>query len=111
MAVPVVAVGSVERGQVELVDHVTDEPGQVAFGEPVAQVRGEQEGLVALCAQEGVGHSRSYLLAALIPNVLILTSLLHKADDSADTPSVPFPRRSRSAWQAIHDAGRWRCSE
>jgi hypothetical protein len=33
-------VGAVERGQVELVDHVKDEPGEVAFGQPVAQVRG-----------------------------------------------------------------------
>jgi hypothetical protein len=29
----------------------------VALGEPVAQVGREQEGLVALCAQEVVGHS------------------------------------------------------
>jgi len=36
MAVPVVAVDAVERRQVELVDHVEDEPGEVAVGEPVA---------------------------------------------------------------------------
>ena len=57
MAVPVVAVGSVEGCQVDLVDHVEDEPGQVAVGEPVAQVWREQEGLVAVAAQEVVGHS------------------------------------------------------
>jgi hypothetical protein len=45
-------VGPVERRHVELVEHVEDEPGQVALGEPVAQVGREQEGLVALCAQE-----------------------------------------------------------
>jgi hypothetical protein len=38
--------------EVELVDHVEHEPGQVAFGEPVAQVLGEQEGLVAVAAKE-----------------------------------------------------------
>jgi hypothetical protein len=36
MAVPVGTMGPIERGEVELVDHVEDEPGQVAFGEPVA---------------------------------------------------------------------------
>jgi hypothetical protein len=44
MAVPVIAVGSVERGEVELVDHVQDEPGEVALGEPVAQVGGSRNG-------------------------------------------------------------------
>jgi hypothetical protein len=63
----------VEGRQVDLADHVQDEPGEVAGWEPVAQVRGQQEGLVAVTAQEGVGHSRSYLLAALAPNALILT--------------------------------------
>ena len=38
VAVPVVAVRAVERGEVELVDDVEDEPGEVAGGEPVAQV-------------------------------------------------------------------------
>ena len=40
VAVPVVAVGSVEGGKVELVDHVEDEPGEVAGGQPIAQVGG-----------------------------------------------------------------------
>src|SRR6266702_4463476 len=34
--VPVVTVGPVERVDVQLVDHVEDEPGQVALGQPVA---------------------------------------------------------------------------
>jgi hypothetical protein len=50
MPVAVVAVRTVERGEVELVDDVEDEPVEVAFGEPVAQVGWEQKGLVALCA-------------------------------------------------------------
>jgi hypothetical protein len=43
----------------ELVDDIEDEPGEMAFGQPVAQVRGQQEGLVAVTAQEVVamGHS------------------------------------------------------
>jgi hypothetical protein len=50
MAVSVIAVRPVERGKAELVDHAEHKPGEVAFGEPVAQVRGEQEGLVAVAA-------------------------------------------------------------
>jgi hypothetical protein len=38
VAVPVVAVRSVERGEVELVHHVEEKPGQMSGGEPVAQV-------------------------------------------------------------------------
>jgi hypothetical protein len=67
MAVPVGAVGAQERNEVQLVDEVEDEPGEVAFREPVAQVRGEQEGLVAVAAAEVVGHNSSYMLASFIP--------------------------------------------
>jgi len=69
--VTVVAVGQVKGCQVELVDHVEDEPGEMILGEPVAQVRGQQEGLVALCAQEVAGHGLFYPLAALAPNALV----------------------------------------
>jgi pyrimidine deaminase RibD-like protein len=62
MAVPVITVGPVERTQVELVDHVEDEPGEVAVGQPVAQIRGQQEGLVAVAAQEVVRHALLYSL-------------------------------------------------
>jgi hypothetical protein len=41
--VPVVAVLPVEGLKVELVDHVEDELGEVAFEEPVAQVRGSRK--------------------------------------------------------------------
>jgi hypothetical protein len=44
VTVAVVAVGPVERVEVELVDDVEDEPGEVALGEPVAQVRGSRKG-------------------------------------------------------------------
>jgi hypothetical protein len=50
MPVPIVAMLPVERGEVELVDHVEDEPDKVILGEPVAQVRGQEEGLVAIAA-------------------------------------------------------------
>jgi hypothetical protein len=79
VAVPVGAVGTQERLQVELVDHVEDEPGQVALGQPVAQVGRQQERLVAAAAQEVVGHGLFYLLTAFTPNVLVLNSVLRKA--------------------------------
>jgi hypothetical protein len=65
VAVPVGPIGLEERAKVELVDHVQDEPGQVAFGEPVAQVRWEQERLVAVTGKEVVGHGRSYAVSLL----------------------------------------------
>jgi hypothetical protein len=68
MPVPVVAMRLVERRQVDPVDDVKDEPGEVAFGQPVAQVRGQQERLVAVTAKEVVGHTRFYRIAVLIPN-------------------------------------------
>jgi hypothetical protein len=56
MAVPVGAVGTQERRQLELVDHVEDEPGEVVGGGPVAQVGRQQEELVAVAAKKVVGH-------------------------------------------------------
>jgi hypothetical protein len=75
VAVPVVTVGPVEGRRVELVDHITNEPGEVAFGEPAAQVGWEQEGLVAVAATEVVGHSQFYQLALLDQKVLIITKV------------------------------------
>jgi hypothetical protein len=80
MAVPVGAVGAQERLQVELIDHVEHEPGEVAFGQPVAQVGWEQERLVAVAAHEVVGHRLFYVFAPLAPNVLIPNNLFHEAD-------------------------------
>jgi hypothetical protein len=68
VAVPVVAVRSVEGVEVELVDHVEDEPGEVVVGEPVAQVGWEQEGLVAVTAQEVVSHKLFYYFALFALN-------------------------------------------
>ncbi len=39
-----------------------------AVWEPVAQVGGQQEGLVAIAAQEVVGHGLFYAFATFIPN-------------------------------------------
>ena len=44
MAVPVAAVRPVEGLKVEVVDRVEDEPGEVALGQPVAQIRGKRKG-------------------------------------------------------------------
>jgi len=74
MAMPVGPVASEERRQVKLVDYVAHEPGEVAFGQPVAQVGREQEGLVAVATQEVVSHGVSYLYATLVPNVFVLKS-------------------------------------
>jgi hypothetical protein len=68
MAVPVGAVGAQERLKVELVDHVEDESGEVVGWQPVTQVGREQIGLVAVAAQEVVGHGAYYRFAAFVPN-------------------------------------------
>jgi hypothetical protein len=57
MPVPVGSVAAVEGQQIELADDVQDEPGQMIVGQPVAQVGRQQEGLVAVAAQEVVGHA------------------------------------------------------
>jgi hypothetical protein len=44
VAAPDASVDVEERLQVELVDHVRDEPGKVVGGKPVAQVGWEQDG-------------------------------------------------------------------
>ena len=49
---PIGPIGLEERAKVELVDHVEDEPGQVTARQPVAQVRWEQKGLVAVTGRK-----------------------------------------------------------
>jgi hypothetical protein len=44
MAVPVGPKAAQKRTEVELVDHVEDEPGEVAVGQPVAQVGRSRKG-------------------------------------------------------------------
>jgi hypothetical protein len=70
VAVPVVTVGPVERIEVELVGDVEDEPGEVALGQPVAQVGGQQEGLVAVAAHKVVGHGLFYSFTIFVTNIL-----------------------------------------
>jgi hypothetical protein len=45
VTVPVVTVGPVEGAEVELVDYVEQEPGEMIVRQPVAQVGWEQKGL------------------------------------------------------------------
>ena len=54
---PVVAVDAVEGAEVELVDDIEDEPGEMALGSQSRRVWGQQERLVAVAAQEVMSHS------------------------------------------------------
>jgi hypothetical protein len=55
-AVPVRPIGAEERGQVQLVDHVEHEPGQMICRQPVPEVGWEQECLVTAAGKKVVGH-------------------------------------------------------
>jgi hypothetical protein len=79
MAVPVGPVGTQERRQVELVDHVTHQPDQVIGGQPVAQVGREQERLVRVATAEVVGHGAFYLFALLVQMYWFLRACFTKA--------------------------------
>jgi hypothetical protein len=68
VAVAVSPIAPQEWTEVELVDDVAHEPGQVAFGQPVTQVRRQQERLVVVAAQEVEGHAAYYRFASFIPN-------------------------------------------
>ncbi len=50
------AIGGVEGLQVELLDRLKHEPGEVVFGEPVAQVRRQQQLLVTVTGDVVLGH-------------------------------------------------------
>jgi hypothetical protein len=60
MPVAVGPVHLVKRREIELVDNVDDEPGEVALGQPVAQVGRQQEPLVAFRAQKIISHGLAY---------------------------------------------------
>jgi hypothetical protein len=87
---PVGAIGLEERAQVQLVDHVQDEPGQVAGWQPVAQVGREQERLVTVAGKEVVGHGRSYATSSLC----FLFSFPRPAPSMPATSAVGNRRRS-----------------
>jgi hypothetical protein len=55
-AVAVGAVGGVEGLEIELVDRLDHEPGEVVVVEPVAEVRRQEHRLVAVAAEEVLGH-------------------------------------------------------
>ena len=74
-----------------------DAPGEVASGEPVAQVGGQQERLVAVAAQEVVGHGPFCYFATFVPNA----SSCKNHTDWSDVPG----RRSRLQ-PVCHERGR-----
>ena len=62
---PIGPIGLEERTEVELVNHIEHEPGQVIGRQPVTYIGWEQEGLVAVTGTEVVGHGRSYAISLL----------------------------------------------
>jgi hypothetical protein len=56
-AVAVLAIGGVERRGIHHADGVDDEPGQVVLGQPLPNVRRQQERLLAIARQEVLRHS------------------------------------------------------
>jgi hypothetical protein len=56
VAVAVGAVGGVEGLDIELLDRLDYEPGKVVLGQPVAQIRWQQERLVTVTGEEVLGH-------------------------------------------------------
>ena len=52
------AVGGVEAAEVDLLDRIEHEPGQVILGQPLAQARRQEQLLIALAGQEVLGHDR-----------------------------------------------------
>jgi hypothetical protein len=58
-AVAVGSVGAVEGLEVELRHRVDHEPGEVIGGQPVAQVRRQEQRLVAVAGEEVLRHAQS----------------------------------------------------
>jgi hypothetical protein len=96
VAVPVGAMLPVEGRQVELVDHVEDEPGQVASGQPVAQIGRQQERLVAVAAQEVVRHALLYSSLRSLPMRLFLTRQLPHHNRPSSLVAVEFAAHGRT---------------
>ena len=55
-APPVRAIGSQERGQIELADRLDHKPREVILGQPLAQARRQQQLLLAITRQEVLRH-------------------------------------------------------
>jgi hypothetical protein len=69
MAMPIGPVGTQERRKVDLVNDIAHEPGEMVLGQPGAQVRGEQERLVAVAAKKVVSRGTFYTFTSITPNV------------------------------------------
>jgi hypothetical protein len=53
----VLAIGRIERGQIELGDRLDHEPRQVALGQPLANVRRQQQLLLAIAPHKVLRHA------------------------------------------------------
>jgi hypothetical protein len=53
---PVVAIRRIERGKIKLTDRLNQKPRQMALGQPLAQTRRQQQLLLAIAAEEVLGH-------------------------------------------------------
>jgi hypothetical protein len=92
----VVAVGSVEGFEVDLADDVEDEPGEVAGGEPVAQVRGAA-GRAGRGRRAGSCRPWPFLpCITFAANALLLNRVLRKGRAAIPT---------RSSVELCHPAG------
>ena len=56
-AVPVLAIGRIETGQVHLLDRVQHEPGEMAVRQPLPQRRRQQKLLLTINRDEVLGHA------------------------------------------------------
>ena len=52
------AIGGVEGLEVELLDRLDHEPGQMVLIQPIAQIRRQQQGLISIAAKEVLSHAR-----------------------------------------------------
>jgi hypothetical protein len=96
VALPVAAVGSVEGRQVELVDYVAHEPGEVAGRQPLAQVGREQERLVTVTGKESCRPWRTLPLFKQLPDALLLGCQLRHMTPKTGIGGTGIP--SRSGW-------------
>jgi hypothetical protein len=56
-------IGGAERAQIQLVDHVQHEPGQMIGWKPVSHVRWKQKRLVTVTGKEVEDYGRSYAIS------------------------------------------------
>src|SRR6202795_5284363 len=57
---PVPLVGPVDQPQIELLDHIGEEPRQVPLRQPIVQRRRQQQALIQVVGSEALAHTLSY---------------------------------------------------